>query len=76
MGNIRHTECSLVWSFEAVGRHLLYYPALASGPLRLNDVIASELSFIPLDTDRVSTPCPEMGEGANLLVGGRVGQIM
>ena len=60
--NIRHTEGSLVWSCEAVGRNLHYYPALASGPLRQNDVIASPIPFIPSDTDKVSkTSCPALG---------------
>ena len=56
--NIRHTEGSLVWSCEAVGRNLHYYPALDSGPLRHNDVIASPISFIPLVS---KTSCPALG---------------
>jgi hypothetical protein len=60
--NMRDSEGSLVWSFEAVGRNLHYYPALVSGTLRHNDVTASPISFNPLDTDTVPKSfCPAPG---------------
>ena len=60
MENIRHTEGSLVWSFESVGRNL-HYPVLASGPLCHNDI---------KDTDKLSKiSCPALG--TNFIVGGR-----
>ena len=65
--NIRHTEESLVGSCETVGRKLHYYLALGSEPLRHNDVTASPISFIPLETDKISkTSCPALG--ANFIV--------
>ena len=71
--NTLHTEGSVVWSCEAVGRYLHYYLDLASWPLRHNDITASHVSFIPFDTDTVSTKLVQKweGGGGNLLVGGR-----
>jgi hypothetical protein len=40
-----------VWPSEAIGRNLHYYPDLASGSLLHKDIIASHVSFFPLDTE-------------------------
>ena len=74
MVNVQCKQESWMWPYGAVSRNSRYYPDLASGSLHRKHIV-SHLSFIPLDTDKVSTTsCLEVGL-VSLEVRG-VGQIM